>query len=372
MKKIQLYVLDDDEEYSGRLASFIRTSEFGERMQVKLFSKLELILEVLDTQQAAGVLLMSETYYRLLMNRRTSLHKMILSETITNSLDAETKTPFLYRFQSLHNLLTRLQAFYTEKRSEASSSQGANRTSVISVYSSSGNSGKTITAIHLAKQLSFRGERVFYLSLESVSSTSLWLMGETGRFSQLIYYLRSSPGLLGPKLQLLRSFDPQLRFDYLSPNDQIREMQEISGDQIRVLIEALISLDEYAYIIIDLEATVHPRIVKGLEVSDHIIWLVRDDLNDVYKSKALYKQLGAMQNVHFVMNKYTGVQMNDFSELGRDIAFNLPYIPEWKSMRTSEQMWASSLFSEQTYEMAAALFICKRSPSMNAEEAAAS
>ncbi|BFT71651.1 hypothetical protein [Paenibacillus sp. P36] len=372
MKKFQLYVLDDDEEYAQRLASYIRASEFGERMQVKLFSKAELVLEVLEAKQAVGVLLVSETYYRLLLDRRTNLHKMILSETITNSLDAETKVPFLYRFQSLHHLLTRLQAFYAEKLNEERSSYGTNKTSVISVYSSSGNSGKTLTAIHLAKQLSFRGERVFYLSLESVSSTSLWLKGETGRFSQLIYYLKSSPELLGPKLQLLKSVDPQLRIDYLSPNDQIREMQEISGEQIRILIDALILLNEYEYIIIDLEASVHPRIVKGLEVSDHIIWLVRDDLNDVYKTKVLYKQMGAMHNVHFVMNKYTGMQTNDFSELGRDIAFNLPYIPEWKSIRSPEQMWASSLFSEQAYEMAATLYIIKGNPASSAEGAVAS
>lgn len=372
MKKFQLYVLDDDEEYGQRLASYIRASEFGERMQVKLFSKLELIFEVLEAQHAVGVLLLSETYYRQLMDQRTSLHKIILSETIANSLDAETKIPFLYRFQSLHHLLTRLQAFYAEKLNEERSGHRVNKTSVVSIYSSSGNSGKTMTAIHLAKQLSFRGERVFYLSLESVSSTSLWLMGETGRFSQLIYYLKSSPGLLGPKLQLLKSFDPQLRFDYLSPNDQVREMQEISGEQIRVLIDALISLNEYEYIIIDLEASVHPRIVKGLEVSDHIIWLVRDDLNDVYKTKVLTKQLGAIQNVHFVMNKYIGIQTNDLSELGRDIAFNLPYIPEWKSIRTPEQMWESSLFSEQAYEMAATLFLNKRSSSSRDEGAVAS
>lgn len=155
MKKFQLYVLDDDEEYGQRLASYIRASEFGERMQVKLFSKLELIFDVLEAQHAAGVLLMSETYYRQLMDQRTSLHKIILSETIANSLDAETKIPFLYRFQSLHHLLTRLQAFYAEKLNEERSGLGAKRTSVVSIYSSSGNSGKTMTAIHLAKQLSW-------------------------------------------------------------------------------------------------------------------------------------------------------------------------------------------------------------------------
>lgn len=371
MKKIQLYVLDNDEEYAQRLAAFIHASEFAERMQVKLFSKPELILEVLENQDAEGVLLMSEVYYQFLMNRATRLRKMILSETIANSIDAETKVPFLYRFQSLHHLLTRLQAFYDEKRNEVTS-HGMNKACILSVYSSSGNSGKTMTSIHLAKQLSFRGERVFYLSLESVSSASLWLQGETGRFSQLIYYMKSSPDLLGPKLQLLKSHDPRLRFDYLTPHDQIREMQEITGEQIRVLVNALVCSNEYDYVILDLEASVHPRIVKGLEISNHIIWLVRDDLNDVYKTQALLKQMGFMQNVHFVLNKYTGMQMNDFSSLGNEISFKLPYIPEWKIIRTQDQMWESSLFSEQTYQMITALPIGKGHSTSRSEGAVAS
>ncbi|NOU99020.1 nucleotide-binding protein [Paenibacillus planticolens] len=370
MNKIQLYVLDHDEEYSQRLAAYIRASEFAERMQVKLFSKLELMFEVIENQQLEGVLLMSEMYFQTLMRRTTGLRRMVLSETIVNSMDAETKIPFLYRFQALHQLLTRLQAFYADN-TNGEKSHGTTKTCVLSVYSSSGNSGKTMTSIHLAKQLSFRGERVFYLSLETVSSTSQWLQGETGQFSKLIYYLKSSPDVLGPKLQLLKSHDPHLRFDYLSPNDQIREMQEISGEQIRVLINTLISLNEYDYIILDLEASVHPRIVKGLELSDHIIWLIRDDLNDAYKTMALYKQMSFLQNVHFVLNKYTGMQTNDFSGLGNEISFMLPYIPEWKIIRTPQQIWESGLFSEQTYHMFTALLNGKRISISGAEGAVA-
>lgn len=371
MTKIQLYVLDDNIVYAERLAAFIRSTEFSERIQVKLFSKMELVIELLENQQTEGVLLLSEAYYPLLMNRSTLLCKMILSETIANSKDAETKIPFLYRFQSLHQLLSRLQAFYAEKRSY-DGGHGSKRTRVLSVYSSSGNNGKTMTAVHLAKQLSFRGEHVFYLSLESVSTSALWLQGDSGQFSQLLYYMKSSPELLGPKLQLLKSHDVRLRVDYLTPQDHIREMQEMSGENVRHLIETLISLNEYDYIIVDLEASVHPRIVKCLEVSDHIIWIVRDDLNDLYKTNVLYKQMGIMPHVNFVLNKYTGKQTNDFSSLGKDITYKLPYIPEWKIFSAPEQIWQSGLFSEQTYDMFTAIHIGKGHTSSSMEGAAAS
>ncbi|WP_217582188.1 hypothetical protein, partial [Lysinibacillus sp. GbtcB16] len=89
--------------------------------------------------------------------------------------------------------------------------------------------------------------------------------------------------------------------------------------------QALLSLNTYDYILVDLESSVHPRVVKVLELSDILIWLVRDDLNDVYKTLALYGQTGALDNVHFVMNKFTGVQENDFSGLRKEISYRLPY-----------------------------------------------
>ncbi|MEW9698820.1 hypothetical protein [Paenibacillus sp. SI8] len=350
MTKIQLYVLDDDTVYADRLAAFVRTSEFAERLQVKLFTKLDYVIELMENPQLDGILLLSEVYYPQLTNTHASLCKIILSETITNSQEAEVKVPFLYRFQSLQQLLSRLIAFYWEKLM-VTSTPGHKGTQILSIYGSVGSNGKTITAVHLAKQLSFRGERVFYLSLESISSASAWMQGDSTRFSQILYYLRSTPELLAPKLELLKSHDPRLRVDYMTPRDLIREMQEMTGEDVRIFIEALVHLNQYDYIIIDMEAAVHPRIVKALELSDHIFWIVLDDLNDVFKTQALLKQIGNLHKVHLIVNKYTGKLANDFTGLNNPVKGYLPYIPEWKIIHTAEQIWQSVLFSEQVYEI---------------------
>ena len=63
----------------------------------------------------------------------------------------------------------------------------------------------------------------------------LWLQGDLGRFSQLLYYMKSTPDLLGTEAELLKSHDSRLRIDYLTPKDQIREMQEMNGENVRHL-----------------------------------------------------------------------------------------------------------------------------------------
>ncbi|NQX63256.1 hypothetical protein [Paenibacillus qinlingensis] len=351
MKKLQLFVLDDDMVYAERLAIFIRATEFAERVQVKLFSQVELLLQVVEEPNLKGVLLISDAFYPLLQHQRTSLSKIFLSQHIRNSDSAETVHPFLFRFQPLHELISHIQALYTERSSTVSGRTQSNRTRVMSVYSSSGNSGKSITAVHMAKQLAFRGERVLYLSLESTSPASQWLQGESGRLSQLLYYLKDSAESIGPKLAHLKSHDATRRFDYLTPLEQVREMQEMSGEQVRKLIASIIDLSVYDTLIVDLETSVHPRIVKSLELSDAIIWLIRDDWNDAFRTQTLFKQMSAFPQVHFVMTSFRGTQINSFDFLGKELTFKLPYIPDWKVMSSAEQIWQSDIFSEQVYVM---------------------
>lgn len=351
MKKLQLFVLDDDMFYAERLAIFIRATEFAERVQVKLFSQVELLMQVLEEPNLKGVLLISDAFYPLLQHHRTSLSKIFLSQHIRNSDSLETVHPFLFRFQPLHELISHIQALYTERSPSSSGRTQSNRTRVISVYSSSGNSGKSITAVHMAKQLAFRGERVLYLSLESTSSASQWLQGESGRLSQLLYYLKDSSESIGPKLALLKSHDATRRFDYLTPIEQMREMQEMSGEQVKKLIASIVGLSVYDTLIVDLETSVHPRIIKSLELSDAIIWLLRDDWNDSFRTKTLLKQMSSFPQIHFVMTSFRGTQTNSFDFLGKELTFKLPYIPDWKVMSSAEQVWQSDIFSEQVYVM---------------------
>lgn len=369
MNKLQLYVLDDDMVYAERLALFIRATEFAERMQVKLFSQMEFLLQALKDPNLKGVLLISEAFYPLLQQYRTSLSKIFLSQHIRNSDSPETVHPFLFRYQPLHELTSLIEVIYSEKSLSSSGRTRPNSTRVISVYSSSGNAGKSITAIHMAKQLAFRGERVLYLSLESTSPASQWLQGESGRLSQLLYYLKESSELIGPKLALLKSHDPTRRFDYLTPLEQMREMQEMSGEQVRKLLASIVDLSIYDTLIVDLETSIHPRIIKTLEQSDAIIWLIQDDWNDAFRTKSLLKQMGALSDIHFVMTSYRGQEtsINSFDFLGKEMTFKLPYIPEWKVMSSAEQVWQSEIFSEQVYLMLQA--VCNENGGISKEGA---
>lgn len=355
MGKIQLLLLDDDQLYASNIMAFVRSTDFANKIQVKLFTKIELVQQQLEKQQDDSVVLLSEAflpYWKSIRDLALVLH---LNNTLTAAAESDEGLSSLYRYQPLHQLLTRVIAYYAERH--ASGAMDKHKSAqVISLFSSVGNSGKTSAAIHLAKQLSFRGKRVFYLNLESLSSVNQLLHGgEQQQFSQILYYLRSSPALLGPKLELLKSYDPRSSIDYLSPCNHIREAQEMSGEDIRLLVEALVALNSYDYILLDLETSLHYRILKAIEVSDFVLWIVMDDLNCLHKTVALKKAIATTAAVHFILNKYTGNLYNDYESVGIKLKGYLPYIPEWKTVHAPEQIWSASIFSEQIYALFTAL-----------------
>ncbi|MNI31277.1 CobQ/CobB/MinD/ParA nucleotide binding domain protein [compost metagenome] len=351
MNKIQLLLLDEDPVYANHLMAFVRASDYADKLNVKLFTKLEYVERQLEDGQGFDILLISETFVPFLSQTSPSTLVLHLSHTLSGNVEMQEGMPSFYRFQPLHQLLTRVLAYYAE-RNQVGVAASKKSTQVISFFSSVGNSGKTSAAIHLAKQLSFRGKRVFYLNLESLSSISLLLpSGEQQHFSQILYYLRTTPTLLGAKLELLKRYDPRSGIDFLTPCHHIREAQEMSGDDIQLLVEALIKLNSYDFILLDLEASLHVRIIKALEISDQVLWMVMDDLNCLHKTIALKKAINSLSSIHFILNKFTGSLYNDYNSVGIPIKGYLPYIPEWKTVHAPEQIWSASTFSEQIYTL---------------------
>jgi cellulose biosynthesis protein BcsQ len=350
MGKIQLLLLDEDSHYAEKLAAFARTSEFGNRLKVKLFTKLVYVEKQLETDNSPCILLIADELLPAEGAWPRNLCIIRLSDSQSEAEITESTFPSVYRFQPLQQLLARLVAYYKELHQEKVELTKKS-TKVVSLFSAIGNSGKTLAAIHLAKELAFRGKRVFYLNLEALNSVSLLLTGtDLQHFSQILYYARTSPGLLGSKLELLKKSDARLGFDYLSPCSQIREAQEMSAEDTKLLIDAIIDLNRYEVIVVDLEASLQPRIATALTMSDHIMWIVLDDLNGLEKTKAMMRTFGSQRGVHYILNKHTGNVYNDFVSADITLQGYLPYIPEWKTVHAPEQMLAHSVFSEQLFE----------------------
>jgi cellulose biosynthesis protein BcsQ len=350
MAKIQLLLLDEDNIYAERLAAFIKSSEYADRLQPKLFTKSEHVDKLLEAISDSCILLASESFLPECVKYKERLCMLYISNILLEDDCSDPDIPSLYRFQPLQQLLSRILDFYQGKHM-IHSTPSKRTTQVVSFYSAIGNCGKTLSAVHLARELAFRGKKVLFLSLEAPSFAFQLLQGaDPQHFSRILYLVKSIPEELKNKLGLFIKHDLRLGIDYLSPCHNVREAQEMSAEETRHLIEALVVMNSYDFIMLDLEASLHVRISQALKLSDFTLWLVLDELNCLYKTKAVKKLIGALSNIHYVLNKYTGHISNDFGSA--DIVFSgyLPYIPEWKTINSLEPFFNGGIFPDQVMQ----------------------
>ncbi|WP_058305891.1 AAA family ATPase [Gracilibacillus massiliensis] len=344
MKKLRLVLFDPDMEYIELFTNYIRSSEHAARFDVKSFSQEGSFQQYIENGEQTDILLKATNDFHLNEEHthiETTLH--LVEETPENSTEKN-----LFKYQPLGQLITQVIAFHYERngKKEKKKMQSSGETSVISVYSASGGAGKTTTAFHLANEMKQNGLEVFYLNLELINTNPfLFNVEDKSSSSPLLYYLKSNKDQLPSKLEdmIVVDDDTSIPFFYFLPSAE--EMMDLNEQEIQLLIEQLVALQTYDYIVIDLDSTINSTVLTALKKSDHVLWLLSNDMYSFYKTSYLLEELHGFLNdgsfsdrVTLVLNRYTGAVDPKLADTAVEIDSYLPYIPEWKQLVSKEQL----------------------------------
>ncbi|AFC30041.1 hypothetical protein PM3016_3186 [Paenibacillus mucilaginosus 3016] len=356
MGPMTLALLDDDAYFGEMLSAYIRGSAFAERFRLKRFTAGEEGLRYLLEEKEARILLVHESW--LPLPEEVFVHPagavVILSESAAQGGVLE--YPVLCRYQPLDRLMSAVASHYNEYNA-ALPLRGIRGTRVALVHSAGGGTGKTVTAVHLARRLALRGERVLLLSLERYGSLP-WFTDETGgdseTFSRLLYYARMNPAAAAGRLEGLVRRHGYGRFDYVPPAAEPQELEELGAEHASGLVEAVRASGLYDVLIVDTDSYA-PALSSALfGPADNILWLVTDDLVHLHKCSRLLRSMQAketpraswLSKVRFVLNRSTGAPLNSFEEYGLKIHHRLPYVPEWKAVSRIGQLHRAPAFED--------------------------
>lgn len=359
MDKITIIIADRDVNYIETFTHYIRSTEYCRSVIIKAFSHKDRMVEYISGHGAHVLLSEPE-----LLPEERDLHKvdctMVMDEF--HSIRIAEKYPFVHKYQPLDRMMSTILSLYKDTNPKAGSHDLRNTDrQVIGVYSSVGGSGKTLLALNLAQQYVLRGQKALYVSLELFSSTSLMLnmSGESG-FSQLLYYLKTNADLHPSQLERFIRRDSHRNVDYLDPPGHAHEMLEMTREDVELLLNKLTEMSHYDVIIIDLDCGLHERIVGALCSSHRILWIVTDNVQCVHKTRLLLKEYESVfrgtdhqfvQRVKFVLNKYMGTPPGVWPDHNPSIDACLPYIPDWKTVHSIEQIFAQPLFNQQVAKL---------------------
>ncbi|WP_409346922.1 hypothetical protein [Paenibacillus sp. MBLB4367] len=229
---------------------------------------------------------------------------------------------------------------------------------VISVYSAVGGNGKTTVAANLAKLHAFRNRRTFYLNLQLLQSPSLFgegLAADGQSFSKWLYFVQSGKRQLASKLSELAGNNPELKVSFFEPVRKLEEMEQLTYEVTRRLVRAMRDSGLYDELIVDLDAALSEREQGAISVSDEIVWVFTDDIQSLSKTQVFYEEwlarISRLEDVRippvtFIMNKYTGTASLNPADFGIQSHVKLPYIPEWKSVRSPGRLLEDAVFQE--------------------------
>lgn len=338
-----------ESQYIEPLLHYLHHSEYGELLRVSAFSRPDTFMEFMKSEEAVDAVVGDSFFIEAwLVEGKNRVPWAVLSED-GRTLGKSTNLAggrVIAKYQSLPTLLESILQLCDVTRTRTASA-GKEQTLLLGIVSAGGSSGKTTLALNMAKQLTGLGLSVFYLNLESVDSSGLFVpmpAGNTPGLERLLYALKAGKGEGGKdselKIELGRyvARHDSLRCDAFSPVENFKEMLQMTRQDTLDLLDLLAASESYDIVIVDTGSIEEERTLAVLQRCGILLWMLRNDEASMYKTMRWLEHgkhphsgwpPDIQERSRFVLNfasdSVKGLPLPE----GMRLAALLPYIPSW-------------------------------------------
>ncbi|WP_171056179.1 hypothetical protein [Paenibacillus sinopodophylli] len=382
MNIYQLGVAVKDSEYLRRLAEYIRDSKLGEQWKIIAFTHAEACKQYIQQGYKLDVLAAQPD---LLAEVKPAVPKLPVI-ALVHKLGESGEEHELHQYQPLPQLLQRLSEIHAQAaplagQAAAVADEPSEGARVLSVYSSSGGTGKTALALHLTHAASIHRFRTFYLNLERWNSSEAWLGTYAGKevmegvrgttkhegLSELLYSLKTQPAQAAKWLLEHRKRDARLGGDYLAVCTNLEDRLTLCEEDAGLLIEAISASGQYDLIIVDLDSDLEGMHIGLFEKSHRILWLMNDSASARLKQSMVLRYGEQKWNGRFnkLLSKIIYVHKETIrdelarnaQEIGQHASrLQLPEIADWRGAG-NVQLLSSPLYRAAADQLFKQLFL---------------
>lgn len=310
--KINLVIADEDILYLKQLANYL-TKNF-QKFEVFSFSKREDICDfVARADNTIDVLIISEELRCSEIDQCKAAAKIILSEDNQQIEGYEV----LQKYKKTSSLMGDVMMVYGKKSGRAEQlSRGALKTKTIGVYSPVGGSGKTTLALLLAHSLA--NGKAFYLNFERINSTKDILPAEAQvNLSDILVAIHTGEQGVGLNLISKMYTAPKLGFSYIGPAVSSLELNEVSLDEQKKLIDEIKGVGQFNTLIVDFDSELTADKLELLNQCEQIIVPFLPDVISVNKLIQMFKEAEIHSKVQALMEKMIFVGNKMYPEAER-------------------------------------------------------
>ena len=132
----------------------------------------------------------------------------------------------------------------------------------------------------------------------------------------------------------------------------------------RKLLQSIAASGRYDVVIADTDSGPNERLAAVLEGCRHLVWLMLDDITNLYKNgqwfaflersqPELYAELAGKSR--YVVNRFTGQLANPLPACIPEVDGVLPYIPSWKQNSNEELLLSSPIYQRDILKLCKSL-----------------
>ncbi|MFZ5597774.1 MAG: AAA family ATPase [Bacillota bacterium] len=276
MYRVRLAIADPDPKYLSGLCNYINTF-FQNSIRVVSFTRKETLCQYLNSGKKTDILLVDREFSGSWLKESGAGMVFLLSEGVTGEENGGFAS--IDKYQPGDELVGSLLELYSRSSKKAAAIvDGPGKTRVVTVYSASGGSGKSTVAVNLAIQAGLMGRTVFYLNLETISSSHFLLSARSEKcLSNVLLYVNGEEPVLPARIETARVKDMRYNLDFFLPPESGSEMCELNGNGMANLLRGLRGVDKYDLVVVDTESGLDERNTALIENSDLVVLLVTQD-----------------------------------------------------------------------------------------------
>lgn len=276
MDQIKILFVDIDEEYLMRLVmKFI--DELGDKVDITMITELNYLKQYLEEPHEINILIIKDSLYGKQFERFSIDEVYILTENEILDEQSATKQNTIYKYSSIGHIYTKIASLSSLDKLDM---DDALIGKLIMIYSPIGGSGKTYTALGIAKALAALNKRVLYINVESVQDFNYYLQDKSyvsKEFEQAM--IRQSESLM----EQFRASIKNDEFDYLPPFEQSTIALNITSSSYQQFIEKIRELGIYDFIIVEISAEFTQDNVVYMRMADKVLIVTAQDAFSTFK-----------------------------------------------------------------------------------------
>ncbi len=364
MSKLHLVIADKEVFYVEALTNYI-LNNYSSRFQISSFTDEEHLCSFLEnSDNQFDILLISPELFKASIYKGKNEKVILLSAGEINNITSNNIS--INKYQSGEKIVSNIiGALSDEDIGELYISSGSKKTRVTAVYSPSGGVGKTSISVGSSLLSSEKGNRVFYLNMETYPSTPIFFDCESNRnFSDVIFHVKNNSRNLALKIEGIRSVDSQSKVHFFSPPESIIDVNECSNEDFSLIIRQLKMTNQYDNIFIDMSTDLDEKTIALLSEADDILLIMTQDEMAVSKIERLLKdfeiiskrnEVRLLDKTNIVLNKFNPIisskveYLNNYEEL---TIFKVPKVPRiFVSSDNHYRLDANSEFTQALREL---------------------